>query len=83
MTDIEFSTDPRDLEPEPDEEEETPHRWDAADEGDFRYDLMVEDQMDGDRHTWPGNRDVLLISRGEDEMERARRRAPIRDREAA
>lgn len=61
-------------------ESEPVQSWTAADEGDRRYDQRVEDQMD--RHSWPGNRDTFLMrvfSEGEDEMERARRRAFIRE----
>jgi hypothetical protein len=60
-------------------ESEPVQSWTAADEGDRRYDQWVEDQMD--RHNWPGNRDTFLmrVSEGEDEMERARRRAFIRE----
>ena len=59
------------------------HTWDEADEGDQRYDAMVEDQL-FDRHSWPGNEDTFLrnLAGGEDEMERARRRAPIKERAA-
>ena len=46
---------------------------------DQRYDDWKDRQME--RRNWPGNEDALLyrVSRGEDEMERARRRGMIRE----
>ena len=56
-------------------EEEAPHAWDEADEGDRQYDIWAEQQMD--RHTWPENADVwlrrIVTPAGEDAMEQARR----------
>jgi hypothetical protein len=57
-------------------EDQEPISWTAADEGDRLYDQMVEREMD--RHAWPSNQDTFLLG-CEDEMERARRRAPIRE----
>jgi hypothetical protein len=68
-----------DEDPEPAEQEaieDTPHTWDEADEGDRRYDIWAEQQME--RHTWPENADTWLMRLGpktEDEMERDRREA--------
>jgi hypothetical protein len=68
-----------DEDPEPIEEvePETPHTWDEADEGDRRYDIWAEQQMD--RHTWPENADTwlrrMVTPAMEDEMERDRREA--------
>ena len=72
----------QDEDPEPIEPMELEaHTWDETDEADRRYDLMVEDQFD--RHAWPSNQDRFLTGlSGEDEMERARRRAPIMGRVA-
>ena len=68
---------------EPEEEPETPHVWDEADEGDRLYDLMVEDRLI-DRANWPGNQDthLLRVVQGpetEDDLEMARRRPFWRD----
>jgi hypothetical protein len=76
MTDIEFQDDPEPIEEAI--EDETPHTWDEADEGDRLYDIWAEQQME-DRHTWPESADTwlrrLVTPAVEDEMERDRRQA--------
>ena len=42
-------------------EDESPRTWDKADEGDRRYDIWAEQQME-DRHNWPGNEDTQLAA---------------------
>lgn len=91
-------TDEKETEPlEASAEIETePHAWDEEDEGDRRYDLMVEDALDPQTHAdWmhqyrmlhPASATMPDIESGtpagmEPESERARRRAPIYGRVA-
>jgi hypothetical protein len=65
------------------EDDEPIQSWTEADEGDARYDAMIED-----RATWPGNEDRVLMRIGslcaEDDIEMAIRcAAPMPRKEAA
>ena len=70
--DIEFSEQPE----EEIDAAESAESWMATNRDDQMYDDWVE--RESERHAWPSNQDEFLTRLGEDEMERARRRAFIR-----